>query len=130
MDTYQVGNGVTSIKLSADIRTLHLAASRAITVDLTPPNDSKAVAESADASGDIQPKEIGTPQELRGRRLSVLTRIDLFGTPEERKAAYKNITAIYELSLGAEGQKQFINPDKTAHNNYNRVYLHKTIDLI
>lgn len=129
MDTYKVGNGNQHIRLTADISTLGLASSRAITIDLDSDEPGKAVANSDDASGDIMDKSIGSASSLAGKRLSILTRIDLFGTLEERKAEYKALTATYALEKGSDGKKDFIKPVKTAHQNYTRAFLHKRIDL-
>ena len=129
MDSYKVGSGNQHIRLTADIDTLQLASSRAIAIDLHSDEPGLPVASSDDASGDMIDKSIGSASSLRGKRLSILTRVDLFGTLEERKAAYKTLTATYTLERGKDGKKEFIKPTKTAHQNHTRAFLHKKIDL-
>jgi hypothetical protein len=129
MDAYKVGSGNQHIRMTADIETLQLASSRAIAIDLNSDDPGKPVANSDDASGDIIDKSIGSASSLKGKRLSILTRVDLFGTLEERKAAYRSLTATYILERGTDGKKEFIKPTKTAHQNHTRAFLHKKIDL-
>jgi len=129
MDSYKVGNGNQHIRLTADVSTLGFASSRAISIDLDSDEPGIPVANSDDASGDIINKSIGTASSLARKRLSILSRIDLFGTLEERKAEYKSLTATYLLEKGTDGKKEFIKPVKTAHQNHTRAFLHKKIDL-
>ena len=129
MDSYKVGSGNQHIRLTADIDTLQFASTRAIVVDMSSDEPGVPVAESGDASGDIINEPIKSASFLAGKRLSILTRVDLFGTLEERKAAYKALTATYTLEKGTDGKKDFIKPTKTAHQNFARAFLHKKIDL-
>src|SRR5687768_5201823 len=119
MDTYQTGTGTQDINLTVDITTIGFAATRAITIDLSSDAPGIPVGNSGDASGDINDKPIGSASSLAGRRLSVLTRIDLFGSLEERKAEFERIVANYKLENGEEGDKVFDDPIKTAHNSFN-----------
>lgn len=129
MSSYHVGHGQQQVKLAADIDTFGLAASRAITLDLHSPDPSVTVAHSFNATGDIPRKEIGTPLTLTGKRLSILTKIDLIGSLEERKAESKRITARYFLDDGADGYKVFDDPEKTVAQDFSSVVLFKVIDL-
>ena len=129
MDKYKAGNGTKHVKLTVDINTLGLAASRAIVIDLNSPAPGKSVAQSIDATGDIPKKAIGSAKSLQGKRLSVLTKIDLLGSDDERKKESERITAKYILDDGADGHVEFDKPTKTVHNNFTTVFLHKPIDL-
>jgi hypothetical protein len=131
METYRVGNGTTQISMSADISTISLAASRALVVDLNSSDPGKPVGHSADATGDISKREIGTADALRGQRLSIFTRIDILGSsPEERKKEYERATGYYTLSGGTDGDRIFNSPDKSANTDYSTMILHQLIDLV
>jgi hypothetical protein len=131
METYTVGSGQKTIQLTADISTLGLAASRAILVDLNTGAPGISVAHSNDATGDIAVSEIGPQQGLKGKRLSIYTKVDLTGNDmESRKKEFEEIAASYELTNGDSGQKTFSNPQKTVDDLYQVAMIIKHIDLI
>ncbi len=130
MSTYKVGNGQQQIKFAADIDTFGLAASRAITVNLATNDPAVTVGHSLDATGDIPRKEIGTADSLAGKRLAILTKIDLVGDEDARKKESKRLTAKYFLDNGAAGYKVFDDPEKTISDDFFSVILYKEIDLI
>jgi hypothetical protein len=130
MDTYQVGNGAQQINLAVDINTLGLAASRAIVLDLSSPAPALTVGVSTNATGDIQEREIGTPDSLKNMRLSILTKIDLIGDQVSNSAESERLTGIYSLNNGVEGFKMFDKPEKTIAADFSSVVLFQIIDLI
>jgi hypothetical protein len=132
MDTYNVGNGSQQISLTADIDTRGLAASRAIVVDLNSTAAGKPVAHSIDATGDISLKQIGSAFSLKGKRLSVFTKIDLLGDDKDtRKKEYERLGGTYTVSGGPDGSQAFTNPTKTLiDENYLSLFVNQLIDLI
>jgi hypothetical protein len=131
MDTYKVGNTLDQIKLEVDISTFGLAASRAILVDLNSPAPGISVASSQDATGDIGKTEIGKAKNIKNRRLSIFTKIDLLGDDvAARKLESENLTGKYTLDGGPNGSEVFGTPIKTVDDEFLTVFLHKPIDLI
>ena len=130
MDTYQVGNGTQEIDLAVDIDTFGLAASRAIVLDLNSSDPAVTVGVSSNATGDIEEKEIGTADSLKGKRLSILTKIDLIGDQASNTAESERLAGIYSLNNGAEGFKVFDTPEKTVAADFSSVVLFQIIDLI
>jgi hypothetical protein len=131
MKKYTVGSGQKAIQLTADISTLGLAASRAILVDLNSTSSGVSVAHSNDATGDIPVSEIGLPDDLKGKRLSIFTKVDITGNDvESRKKEFEEISASYELSNGDSGQVTFSDPQKTVDDNFLFAMVIKHIDLI
>lgn len=131
MSTYQVGNGTQQIKLAVDVADIiGLAASRAIVVDLNSSDPSITVAKSLDAAGDIPRKDIGTAISLKNKRLSVLTKIDLIGSLEDRKKEAEKASAKYIFDDGDEGHTVFNDPEKTIADDFTTVVLFKEVDLI
>jgi hypothetical protein len=130
MGTYKVGTGSQKIGLMVDIDTFGLAASRASVIDISTEDPSVSVGHSADATGDIQTVEIGTPQFLARKRLAVFTKIDLVGDPETRKKESERLGGKYILEHGADGRMVFTNADKTINGDFSSVLLYFEIDLI
>ena len=134
MDTYKIGNGSPLIKLSADIIVVTgLAASRAIVFNVDSSEPGIAVAHSKDATGDIKPaNSINEADPLNGKRLSVFTKIDLLGnSTEERQIEFERLNAIYTLTGGEDGDKDFDSPDKfNQDDDFFVAFLNKNIDLI
>ena len=131
MDTYQTGSDSTPIALTVDITTIGLAATRAIVVNMNSTDSGISVAQSEDATGDIPGKDIGKPETLKNKRLTVFTRIDLTGNDlPARKQEFARITASYTLSNGTDGEKKFDAPTRTTDANYLIIFLQENIDLI
>jgi hypothetical protein len=131
MQTYTVGSGTASIQLKVDISTLGLAASRAIVVDLHSSAPGVSVAHSNDATGDIQDTSIGLPENLKVRRLSIYTKVDITGNNLElRKKEYEEISASYVLSNGEDGLVIYKEPHKNVDENYQVAMVIQHIDLI
>lgn len=129
MSTYRVGKGQQQIKLSVDITTIGLAASRAIVVDLNSNDPALPVAHSDNATGDIAQTKIGTAKSLKNKRLSVLTKIDLIGSIAEKKKESERLTGKYILDDGIDGHQIFDDPDKIVADDFSVVILYKEIDL-
>jgi hypothetical protein len=130
MSTYKVGNGNKQITLAADINTFGLAASRAIILDINTTDPEITVGNSVDATGDISRTDIGTCDTINGKRLSIMTKIDLIGDLEARKKNAESTGAKYFLDEGADGHKSFSDPLKEVSQDFTTVILFKTIDLI
>lgn len=134
MDSYKIGDDSLTIKLSADIIVVAgLAASRAIVLDVEGTEPGIPVAHSKDATGDIKPaNSINEADPLNGKRLSIFTKIDLLGSSkEERQKEFDRINAIYTLSGGDDGDKDFDSPDKFEQDDdFFVAFLNKNIDLI
>ena len=130
MSTYQTGNGSQQINFAVDISTVGLAASRAITINLDSPAPGKPIAHSDNATGDIDAKDIGPAVELQGLRLSTVTRVDFWGSDEQRKAQYNSLSAKYILDGGNDGNKIYNDPKITVDAGYNVAIVSKNIDLV
>jgi hypothetical protein len=131
MHTYNLGSGVQPIQLMVDISTLGLAASRAILVEVNSSMPGVSVAHSNDATGDIPATGIGAPVNLKNKRLSIFTKVDIIGDElETRKKEFEGITARYTLSNGPDGEVVFSDPQKTIDQNYFSALIHQHIDLI
>lgn len=129
MNNYSVGSGNNQITLTVDIDALGLAATRAIVVDTANPSDWKEVAASSTTSGDIPEDEIGAANAIKGRRLSVLTKIDLFGDEETRKQESERLAGKYWLNHGDDGLAEYNNARKNVSDDFSSVSLHLKIDL-
>ena len=133
MDTYTLGSDLKQIKLTADITTIGMAATRAFIIDGPPDFKEHKGPASGDATGDIKLAEIGVPQQLLGKVLSIVTTIRLTGNNiEHRKKAFQNIEAQYILDAGGEGHKEYPEPDQIIQldENFIDIELNKTIKLI
>lgn len=133
MDTYTLGSEFRSIKLTADITTTGMAATRAFTIDGPPDFNHFGVASSANATGDIKLAEIGMPAGLQGKVLLIVTSIRLTGADiQTREKAFNAIEAVYMLDSGAEGHKEFVKPDiiMDLNDNFTDIELNKTIKLL
>ena len=130
MSTYKVGKGTKQITLAADIDTFGLAASRAIVLDIKTNDPEVKVGHSVDATGDISRTDIGTCEVLKGKRLSIMTKIDLVGDKASRKKEAERLGAKYILDEGAEGLQVFTDPDKEISDDGTTVILYKEIDFI
>jgi len=134
MDTYRAGSGSLQILLSTDISTIGLAGSRATVFMPGTGDPSIPVAHSVDATGDIPVSAIGKPPALQGRRISVMSKIDLsiVGDQEAREKEFNKMGARYFLDGGPEHLKEFAaDPlDVTHSEDFNTVLIFKTIDII
>ncbi|SFD98839.1 hypothetical protein SAMN05518672_10453 [Chitinophaga sp. CF118] len=133
MDTYSIGSEPRSIKLTADITTIGMAATRAFSIDGPPDFKPTGVAASVNATGDIKLAEIGMPMVLTGKVLFIVTTIRLTGADiQTRKKAFENIEALYMLDSGFEGHKEFMEPDIIIdlNNNFTDIELNKSIKLL
>lgn len=127
--SYDVGKDPNRISLMVDIDTIGLAASRAIVVDLQTEDPAKPVGHSENATGDIMEKDIGPAKELKGKLLSILTKIDLIGDMETNKKECARLTVKYYLDGGQDGYIYFDDPRKTVAADFSRVILNMEIDL-
>lgn len=134
MDSYKAGSGELQILLSTDISTIGLAGSRATSFILGSGDPSVPIAHSVDATGDIPVSAIGKPSQIKGRRISIMSKIDLsiVGDLEDRKSEFNKLKAMYILDGGAEHLKEFeACPDDITHaGDYTTVLIFKTIDII
>jgi hypothetical protein len=134
MDTYKAGSGSLQILLSSDISTIGLAGSRATVFVPGSGDPSLPVAHSVDATGDIPVSAIGKPPSLKGKRISVMSKIDLsiVGDLEAREKEYNKIGARYFLDGGPEHLKEFeADPSDVTHSDdFNTVLIFKTVDII
>jgi hypothetical protein len=129
MDSYKAGSGPQQIVLTVDIDTFGLAATRAVVVDMQSTDPGNTVAVSDNATGDIPPAPIGSADSLKGKRLSVFTKIDLLGDEASRKKEIKRLSGTYILDNGIDGHKVFGKPEKIVTDDLFTVFLHKKIDL-
>ena len=131
MDTYSIGTGDHQVQLSVDVSTTGLAASQVIVVEIYSDANGIQVAKSTDATGKIASAEVGTPDFLKNKRLSVFTKIDLTGNdPVARKQESEKVSAEYTLYNGENGAKTFSSFDKKVIGDYESVMLIKHIDLV
>ena len=133
MDTYTLGSDLRSIKLTADITTTGMAATRAFIIAGPPDFKQFGVASSANATGDIKLAQIGQPVALQGKVLFIVTSIRLTGADiETRKKAFEAIEAVYMLDSGEEGHKEFLGPDliMDLNDNFTDIELNKSIKLL
>jgi hypothetical protein len=129
MITYNVGNSTKQIKLTVEIDTVGLAASRASLLDLNSTDPSTSVAHSGNATGDIPQTNIGQANKIKNMQLSVLTKIDLIGDLDFRKKESARITGSYELENGQEGHMIFGEPEKVVSDDFVTVFLLMEINL-
>lgn len=109
---YQIGASQSPITLKADIHTVGLAASSAVVIDANNQNDpGKRVAHSIDATGDINTQSIGDYTSLKGKVLTVFTKISLTGTDATaRQAEAELVGGAYTLNGGDDGGQTFTDP--------------------
>jgi hypothetical protein len=133
MDTYKAGSGTLQILLSTDISTIGLAGSRATLFVPGSGDPSIPIAHSVDATGDIPVSAIGTPSSLKGKRISVMSKVDLsiVGDLEAREKEYSKMRARYFLDGGPEHLKEFdVSPADVTHSaDFNTVLIFKAIDI-
>jgi hypothetical protein len=130
METYETGNSEQQISLAVDISTFALAASSASIKIVDQPTAGISVAQSENASGDISTQPIGKASDIQNKRLTILTKIDLIGSLEDRKNAFDDIDATYTLSGGPNGLQTYVDPLKSVDEDFTTVLLAKPIDLI
>ena len=130
MNTYHVGDSNGQITIAADIDTFGLAASRAIVLDLQIEESATTVGTSVDATGDISARDIGSAFLLAGKRLSVVTKIDLLGSEQDRQREAERLNGRYMIDNGADGLRIFIDPEKVFSDDGKTVILFFVIDLI
>lgn len=109
---YRIGGSQASIILKADIHTVGLAASSAVVLDASNQSDpGTRVAHSVDATGDIGAQAVGNYTSLKGKVLTVFTKITLTGNdPDARKAEATLVGGAYTLSGGDGGEQTFNDP--------------------
>jgi hypothetical protein len=113
-NTYNIGGTTTPINLEAGITTTGLAASRASVLDLSETIPDIAVAHSDDATGNISNQPIGDYTILKGKRLTVYTKVSLPGDDAPTRAIQAAaIAASYTLSSGDDGTTTYNNPNST-----------------
>ncbi|NEU09151.1 hypothetical protein GZH53_12565 [Flavihumibacter sp. R14] len=134
MDSYKAGSGQLQILLSTDITTIGLAGSRATVFVPGSGNPSVPVAHSVDATGDIPISAIGLPSSLKGKRISIMSKIDLsiVGDQEAREKEFNKLVARYFLDGGPEHLKKFeANFQEVTHSDdFNTVLIFKAINIV
>jgi len=134
MDNYKAGSGPLQILLSTDISTIGLAGSRATVFAPGSGHPSLPVAHSVDATGDIPVSAIGMPASLKGKRISIMSKVDLsiVGDLEAREREYNKLGARYFLDGGPEHLKEFeADPSDVTHSeDFNTVLIFKAIEII
>jgi hypothetical protein len=133
MDNYAVGLEPRQIKLTVDISTTGMAATRAFTIDGPPNFQQHGVASSINATGDIRLEQIGMPSLLANQVLFIVTTIRLTGSDiNTRQNAFNNIQAVYMLDAGADAHKEFMAPDLilNLNNDFTDIELNKSIKLL
>lgn len=134
METYKAGSGTSPISVSTDLRTIGLAGSRATL--FVPGSDMPArpVAHSIDATGDIPVTVIGPASDVEGKRISIMSKIDLsiVGDTEAREREFNQLSASYYLEGGEEQSKEFIaEPEEITHApDFMTALIYKAIDII
>lgn len=113
-NTYNIGASTANIKLAVDITSIGLAASRASVLVVNGSDPGVAVAHSVDATGDIPEQAIGYSDSLKGKRLTVYTKVSLTGDDANNRALEAaHVKGEYEVSGGSDGNKSFNNPVAT-----------------
>ena len=134
MDSYEAGSGSLQILLGTDLTTIGLAGSRATVFTPGSGSPSIPVAHSVDATGDIPISAIGLPSFLKGKRISIMSKIDLsiVGDQQARENEFSKLVARYFLDGGPEHLRQFeANPEEVTHSDdFNTVLIFKTIDIV
>jgi hypothetical protein len=127
--SYDVGGDTSQISLMVDIDTIGLAATRAIVLDLSTTDPAVPVGHSENATGDIKEGNIGTGKQLKGKLLSVLTKIDLIGDAAANKTESERLSGKYYIDGGKDGYIYFDAPVKVIATDFSRVILNMEIDL-
>ena len=130
MSTYRVGSGSKQITFETDINTFGLAASRAIVLNIQTNEPEITVGHSVNATGDIARKDIGTCDFLVGKRLSIMTKIDLLDDLPQRKKEAERLNAKYILDEGPDGLLSVSDPMKVISKDFKTVILYREFDLI
>ncbi len=130
MSTYQVGEGIGDILLEVDVNTIGLAASRAIILIVNSIDPSNAVAHSENASGDIAKTPIGKADKIKGKRLSILTKVNLLQSIIENKIEANRASVTYLLNNGLNGKQIYSNPTKAISSDNSTIVFSQNIDLI
>jgi len=127
-NTYNIGSSTGQISLEADIVSIGLAASVANITDLAGTDPDTQVAESTNATGNIDQQPIGDHTLLKGKRLSIQTKVTLLGDDAAARATQApNVTGSYTLSGGDDGDKTYNNPVNTYQDP--NVFLFFVVDL-
>jgi len=129
MITYNIGNSTKQIKLTVEIDTIGLVASRASLLDLNSIKPSTSVGNSENATGNIPTRNIGKGNEIKNMQLSILSKIDLLGDLASRKKESARITGKYDLENGQEGHMTFGEPEKVVSDDFVTVFLLMEINL-
>lgn len=109
-NTYNIGNSTGQINLEADISTVGLAATQAIVLAVAGDDDGTMVAKSTDATGNIPSQPIGDFNLLKGKRLTIFTKISLTDSdPTARANQAATTSGIYILSGGDDGTQTYTN---------------------
>jgi len=109
-NTYNIGNSAGQITMEADISTVGLAATQAIVLDVSGDDDGTRVASSTDATGNIPTQPIGDFNLLKGKRLTVFTKISLTDSdPAARAIQAAQVSGIYILDGGDGGAQTYTN---------------------
>lgn len=130
-NTYNIGNSTQEIELTAQINSGNPAVTEAYTMNLADPAaNPQLVAASANASGNIINKQIGTRADLSGKRLSVQTTVGITGnTLATRQQAAAQVSGSYILDKGEEGRRDNYVPLKSVNTDSTEVILTLNVDL-
>jgi len=110
INTYNIGTGTGQITLEVDISTVGLAATQAIVIKVSGDDDGTKVASSDDATGNIPSQPIGDFDLLKGKRLTVFTKISLTDSDPVARANQAAATSgIYILDGGDGGTQTYTN---------------------
>lgn len=130
MSTYKTGSTSPNVILDVDVDTIGPAATRASKRPTGSGGGGITVGYSVDATGDITKSSLGGASSLIGSTITIATTINLFGGDEEREREYERLQAVYILSGGDEGKKEFEVDLKLHNTDFSIVTLVKNISLI
>lgn len=125
-----MGTSQTPVFLTADIRTLGLAASRAILLHPELDIPPVTVAHSVDATGDIARTSIGFAKGVSGMRLSILTHINLIDSGVGLDQQVSGTSAVYLLEGQQSGRQPYSDPLIVVSADKRQISIHQTINLI
>ena len=110
VNVYKIEPTDSLITCSVEISNVNgYSASRIIVLDLSGNSLMETIALSHDLSGNINRVNVGRSLELKNKRVSFLTNVELFDS-EDVESTKKKIFARYSFDGGLEGNKTFNSP--------------------